>query len=107
MAMGQHPSANDITEALNLAVESQSKCPGGQIRWPRAIGLVIMTSLQRRSIYYRAMSLSQNPITTRHFAAPLVAARFNYRSVPAPCILLFTLSVFELYYAHLGKNKLY
>ena len=49
--MSQCPRANDITEALNLGdpsgpVESKSRWPGGQIRWPCTNGPVLITSLE-------------------------------------------------------------
>ena len=48
--MGQESSVHEITTALNIdgpsrPVESKSKWPGGQIRWPWVNGPVLTTLL--------------------------------------------------------------
>ena len=63
--MGQQSSANNITTAFNLGgpsgpVESKSRWPGSQIRWPRANGPVLTTSLQFSIINKKAFQWNIN-----------------------------------------------
>ena len=65
MAMGQQSSANNITTVFNLGgpsgpVESKSRWPGSQIRWPRANGPVLTTSLQFSIINKKAFQWNIN-----------------------------------------------